>query len=246
MTALLGIAFPLYSSKSIDKKIDRAVAEIKKDSEKANKKQVAINNALLLAGSKDYWASTEVLEKLQADYPDDVYIDLLCGRNIFYIYYTSSDSPEINDGNISDIEKGIRHYLKVAKSKTMAQSGYLDLGAVFSDSIVHELCMMTGSILEYSGEHGGANYHELAVSVIRAIEGIFGIKSYRELADKDPTDVHIMNYTALNHRLAESYRRFGNINARAQYERTVWLYSMSKELDRSYEIEDCKNAMKTL
>ncbi len=247
ITTLVGVGLPIFSSIQIDKKIKNAVAKMQKDATKANQKQLVINNALLLSASRDYISSNQLIEKLMKEYPADPYLDLLYGRNVFYLFQASEHALTPKDNNISMLESGVEHYLRAATSKSIKQSNYYELGAVFSDSIIHELCIMTGLLIDYSMEHPGcSNYHRLTRSVLQAIEDLLGLHSLDAFADEDPTNTHIMNYTILNHQLAKSYEHFGNLKAKAQYEYTLKLYMISNELEYGGEKTDCVQAVERL
>ncbi len=247
VTAIFGIAFPMYSSRQMDKKIQAAVANLKKDIEKESKKQIGINSALLLFSSNDYAMSNDILKKLMQEYPQDVYLHLLFGRNVFYEFYAAQNPSEIKAENLHILEEGIEHYLKVAQSSPAKQSEYYELGAVFPDSIIHELCILTGRLLEYTSEHPTCgNYHKLARTVLHTIENLLGIKKPEDIGDEEPTNVHIMNYIILNRQLAESYEKFGSSNAEKQYERVLRLYDLSFGLDYEAEKATCQQALERL
>lgn len=245
LITIVGLAVPLYNSKTIDKKIKRAISNLKSESESITKKQLELTNALMLSASKEYGASNAILDRLIEKFPDDSYLHLLIARNIFQQFETITASS-LNNNDVDSIERAIQHFLYVAYN-TDIESEYYELGAVFPNSIVHELCYLTHTLVEYSiTQQGSGHYHKLTTKVLRAIEYMLNIHEFDDIANEDQTNVFIMNYVLLNHALAQSYMYFGNIKAKEQYEYALKLYQISTPLDYSSEIEDCRRAIKTL
>ncbi len=245
LVTVIGIAVPLYGNNQVDKKLQKAVDKIKSDNEVTMQKHLLINNAQMLAASKEYWTSNEILKELIKDDPDSVYLHLLIGRNVFYQYIVDKTSDEWYDDQLAEIEEAIGHYLFVA-DRAENDEGYYRLGTVFPSSIIHELCMLTSVLVTQSIEAGRSHYHKLTVSVINAIEKVLGIRDFDDVANEDQTNVYIMNYIALQHQLAKSYAHFGNIKAKEQYQRVLKLYSISHDLDYTEEIDDCRKALSEL
>ncbi|MBP3339097.1 MAG: hypothetical protein J6L69_06815 [Lachnospiraceae bacterium] len=246
LITILGFAVPLYNSKKIDRKIENAICEIKKENELINKKQLLLNNALMLSASSNYYSSNKILNRLVETDKSNSYLHLLIGRNIFHKYETVYIERELDYDEINEIEKAIKHFLFVADNSDKDEE-YYELGSVFSDSIIHELCMLTNRLIEFSIMHEyTGNYHKLAIRVIKAIEDLLGIKEFDDIVNEEQSNVHIMNYIILNHMLAKSYLHYGNIKAKEQYEYTIKLYSISKELDYEKEINDCYEAINSI
>lgn len=245
LITIVGFAVPLYNSKTIDKKIKKAISNLKSESEAITKKQLELTNALMLSASKEYGASNAILDRLIEKSPDDSYLHLLIARNIFQRFETITASS-LDNNDVDSIERAIQHFLYVAYN-TDIESEYYELGAVFPNSIVHELCYLTHTLVEYSiTQRGHGHYHKLTTKVLRAVEHILNIQEFDDIANEDQTNVFIMNYVTLNHALAQSYMYFGNIKAKEQYEYTLKLYQISTTLDYSSEIEECRRAIKTL
>lgn len=245
VVTIIGIVIPLYANVSVDRKIKKATIEIKAQHEKIMSRHVAINNALMLSASGDYWASNEILKDVLKEDCQNPYLHLLIGRNIF-LQYEGGTKPDVLDTEqTNDIEEAINYYLFVANSSS-AQENYYSLGLIFYNSIVHELCMLMGKLIQHSIESDSANYHKLTVRVIKAIEKILDIHEFDDIADEDQTNVHIMNYIALNHELAKSYEHFKNIKAKEQYEYTLKLYSISTEMNYENQMEECTQALERI
>lgn len=64
LVSVISIVIPLYNNKIIDKKIEKAISNLKEESNAINQKQISINNALMLSASKDYSTSNVILNKL--------------------------------------------------------------------------------------------------------------------------------------------------------------------------------------
>ena len=245
LVTIFGVAVPLYSNFRIDKKINNATRKMRKEYEKVMEKNISINNALMLSASKEYWSSNEILNDILREDKENAYLHLLIGRNYFLQYEGENQPRNLDEEDLKNIEDAINHYLFVANhSKT--EDRYYELGVIFPNSIIHELCMLTGKLIEHSLKGKRANYHKLTVSVLRAIEKILGIKDFDDIANDEPTNVHIMNYINLNHELAKSYAHFGNIKAKEQYLYTLKLYSISTDLDYKTEIDHCTKALAEL
>ena len=245
LITIVGFAVPLYNSKTIDKKIKRAISILKSESEAITKKQLELTNALMLSASKEYGASNAILDRLTEKSPDDSYLHLLIARNIFQRFETITASS-LDNNDVDSIERAIQHFLYVTYN-TDIESEYYELGAVFPNSIVHELCYLTHTLVEYSiTQRGHGHYHKLTTKVLRAIEYMLNIHEFDDIANEDQTNVFIMNYVLLNYALAQSYMYFGNIKAKEQYEYALKLYQISTTLDYSSEIEECRRAIKTL
>ncbi len=246
LVTIIGIFIPFYNNKKMDDKIEKAVLGFKEENEAILQKHVSINNALMLSASGEYWSSNEILKDLLKEDNQNSYLHLLIGRNIFLQYEGKESSPELNEEKIKEMETAIEHFLFVANN-TSAESKYYELGVIFPDSIIHELCILTGELIDYSLEHNTvSNYHKLAVKVIKAIEKALNIKDFDDIANEDQTNVHIMNYIGLNHALAKSYAHFGNIRAREQYTYTLKLYSISSDLDYSEQIAECREKINSI
>lgn len=245
LVTIFGVAVPLYSNFRIDKKINNATRKMRKEYEKVMEKNISINNALMLSASKEYWSSNEILNDILREDKENAYLHLLIGRNYFLQYEGENQSQNLDEEDLKNIEDAINHYLFVANhSKT--EDKYYELGVIFPSSIIHELCILTGKLIEHSLKGQCANYHKLTVSVLRAIEKVLGIKDFDDIANDEPTNVHIMNYINLNHELAKSYAHFGNIKAKEQYLYTLKLYSISTDLDYKKEIDSCTKALAEL
>ena len=245
LITIVGFAVPLYNSKTIDKKIKRAISNLKSESEAITKKQLELTNALMLSASKEYYASNAILNRLIEKHPDDSYLHLLIARNLFQ-QNEDKTASSLNSDDADNIEKAIQHFLYVAYNIDI-ESEYYELGVIFPDSIVHELCHLTHTLVEYSiTQRSHGHYHKLTTKVLRAIEHILDIHEFDDIANEDQTNVFIMNYVLLNHALAQSYMYFGNIKAKEQYEYTLKLYQIATTLDYSSEINDCRRAIKTL
>lgn len=238
LVTIFGIVAPLYANSQINKKIEHSSEKIKKEYEKELQKNIAVNNALMLSATKDYWASNNILSEVIKKDSDNPYLHLLIGRNTFLQYETQESFPELSAEALEEIEEAIQHYIFVANN-TSTDETYYSLGAVFPDSIIHELCMLTSTLINYSIENPHTHYHKITNQVIKAIEKILSIKNFDDIANEDQTNVHIMNYIILNHDLAKSYQHFGDIRAKAQYEYVLKLYSISSELDYSDNIDEC-------
>ena len=245
VVTVIGIVVPIYANIKTDKKIKSATNKMKAENEELMKKYISINNALMLSASKDYWSSNVILKDILKTDKENAYLHLLIGRNIFLQYIIECAPNELSAEHREDLEEAVNHYLFVAEhSKT--KDNYFTLGVIFPDSIIHELCILTNRLIEDSLTNNAPNYHKLAVSVIKTIEKVLGIKSFDDIANEDQTNVHLMNYIGLNHELAKSYEHFGNIKAKEQYLYTIKLYSVSKELDYKSEIEECNKALERL
>lgn len=245
LVTIFGVAVPLYSNFRIDKKINSATKRLRKEQEKIMGKNLLINNALMLSASKEYWSANEILNDILKEDKDNAYLHLLIGRNYFLQYEVENQPQKLDDEDLQNIEDAINHYLFVAEhSKT--EDKYYELGVIFPDSIVHELCILTGKLIEHSLEGKHSHYHKLTVSVLKAIEKVLGIKNFDDIADDEQDHVHIMHYVGLNHDLAKSYAHFGNVKAKKQYQYTLKLYSISKELDYSKQIAECNAAISEL
>ena len=245
LVTIFGVAVPLYSNFRIDKKINNSTKRLRKEQEKLMEQNLSVNNALMLSASKEYWASNEVLKDILKENKDNAYLHLLIGRNLFLQYGDENLEESLSDEALRDIEEAINHYLFVA-NHTKAEDKYYALGVIFPDSIIHELCILTSTLIAHSVKGQCANYHKLTVSVLRAIEKVLGIKDFDDIANDEPTNVHIMNYINLNHELAKSYAHFGNIKAKEQYLYTLKLYSISTDLDYKKEIDSCTKALAEL
>lgn len=245
LVTIFGVAVPLYSNFRIDKKINNATKRLKKDQEDIIEKNLLINNALMLAASKEYWSSNEILKDILKEDNDNTYLHLLIGRNYFLQYEGENQPQNLNEEDLQNIEDAINHYLFVANHSN-TEDKYYELGVIFPNSIIHELCILTSKLIEHSLKGQCANYHKLTSSVLKAIEKILGIKNFDDIANDEPTNVHIMNYIGLNHELAKSYAHFNNIKAKEQYEYTLKLYSISADLDYTEEIAQCQAAIKNL
>lgn len=245
LVTILGIAVPLYSNFRIDKKINSATKKMRKETEALLEKNFCINNALMLSASGDYWSSNKILKDILKQDKKNVYLRLLIGRNHF-LQYTGENQPQnLDEEDLQNIEDAINHYLFVANHSN-TEDKYYELGVIFPNSIIHELCILTSKLIEHSMKGQCANYHKLTVSVLRAIEKILGIKVFDDIANDEPSNVHIMNYINLNHELAKSYAHFGNIKAKEQYLYTLKLYSISTDLDYKKEIDSCTKALAEL
>ena len=199
----------------------------------------------MLSASKEYWSSNEILNDILREDKENAYLHLLIGRNYFLQYEGENQPQNFDEEDLKNIEDAINHYLFVANhSKT--EDRYYELGVIFPNSIIHELCMLTNKLVEHSLKRNCANYHKLTVAVLKAIEKILGIKDFDDIANDEPTNVHIMNYINLNHALAKSYAYFGNIKAKEQYLYTLKLYSISTDLDYKTEIDHCTKALTEL
>ena len=242
---VIGFAVPLYSKRSVDKKIKDAIKLINKENEIMNAKQIAISNALMLSASESYYASNKILEKLLEKDKNDSYLNLLIARNIFLKYVDYKRSRlELND--IYEIKRAIDCYIFVANNRG-DETEFYELGAVFSNNIIHELCTLTGCLFDYYEDKGVcSDSHKVAVKVIETIKKILGFNSFSDIANEDQTNVHLMNYIGLNHRLADSYYRFGHIDAKKQYEYVLKLYSISDELNYEKQKEECTDKIKEL
>ena len=245
LVTIFGVAVPLYSNFRIDKKINNATRKMRKEYEKVMEKNISINNALMLSASKEYWSSNEILNNVLREDKENAYLHLLIGRNHFLQYEGENQPQNLDEEDLKNIEDAINHYLFVANHSN-TEDKYFELGVIFPNSIIHELCILTGKLIEHSLKGQYANYHKLTVSVLRAIEKILGIKDFDDIANDEPTNVHIMNYTNLNHELAKSYAHFGNIKAREQYQYTLRLYYISNEIDYRQEIDECTAAISRL
>ena len=245
LVTIFGVAVPLYSNFRIDKKINNSTKRLRKEQEKIMEQNLSVNNALMLSASKEYWASNEVLKDILKENKDNAYLHLLIGRNLFLQYGDENLEESLSDEALRDIEEAINHYLFVA-NHTKAEDKYYALGVIFPDSIIHELCILTSTLIAHSLKGQCANYHKLTVSVLRAIEKVLGIKGFDDIANDEQTNVHIMNYINLNHALAKSYAYFGNIKAKEQYLYTLKLYSISTDLDYKKEIDSCTKALAEL
>lgn len=245
LVTIFGVAVPLYSNFRIDKKINNATSKMRKEYEKVMEKNISINNALMLSASKEYWSSNEILNDILREDKENAYLHLLIGRNYFLQYEVENPPHKLDDEDLQNIEDAINHYLFVAEhSKT--EDRYYELGVIFPNSIVHELCILTGKLIKHSLEGKHSHYHKLTVSVLKAIEKVLGIKGFDDIANEEQGHVHIMHYVGLNHDLAKSYAHFGNVKAKKQYQYTLKLYSISDELDYNREIAECKKALAEL
>ncbi len=239
LVTILGIAIPLYDRKNINQKIKDAIQKLQEENKVLNQRQLTLNNALMLSASKDYYTSNTLLEKLLQEDKKDAYIHLLIGRNTFLQYESEDLERELTDDDRDEIEKAIEHFIFVVNNLNN-ESNFYELGSVFPDSVIHELCMLTTELINSSiNDEMCSNYHKLTVRVIKTIEQILKIESFDDIANEDQTNVHIMNYKNLNHALAESYKTFGNIKAISQYEYTLSLYKISSDLNEAEAIEDC-------
>lgn len=239
LVTILGIAIPLYDRKNINKKIQEEIKKMQEETKNLNQRQLTLNNALMLSASKDYCISNTLLEKLLQEDKQDAYIHLLIGRNTFLQYESEELDRELTDDDRVEIEKAIEHFIFVVNNLNN-ESNFYELGSVFPDSVIHELCMLTTELIYSSiNDEMVSNYHKLTVRVIKTIEQILKIESFDDIANEDQTNVHIMNYKKLNHVLAESYKTFGNIKAINQYKYTLSLYKISSELNEAEAIEDC-------
>lgn len=245
LVTIFGVAVPLYSNFRIDKKINNSTKRLRKEQETLMEQNLSVNNALMLSASTEYWASNEILKDILKENKDNAYLHLLIGRNLFLQYGDENLEKALNDEALRDIEEAINHYLFVA-NHTKAEEKYYALGVIFPDSIIHELCILTSTLIAHSLRGQCANYHKLTVSVLRAIEKVLGFKDFDDIANDEPTNVHLMNYISLNHELAKSYAHYGNIKAKAQYQYTLKLYSISSEIDYSQEIDECTAAISRL
>lgn len=245
LVTIFGVAVPLYSNFRIDKKISNATRKMRKEYEKVMEKNISINNALMLSASKEYWSSNEILNDILREDKENAYLHLLIGRNYFLQYEDENQPQNLDEEDLKNIEDAINHYLFVANhSKT--EDRYYELGVIFPNSIIHELCILTSILIEHSLKGQCANYHKLTVSVIKAIEKVLGFNDFDDIANDEPTNVHLMNYINLNHELAKSYAYFGNIKAKEQYLYTMKLYSISTDLDYKTEIDHCTKALAKL
>ena len=245
LVTIFGVAVPLYSNFRIDKKINNATRKMQKEHEKVMEKNISINNALMLSASKEYWSSNEILNDILRGDKENAYLHLLIGRN-YFLQYKGEDQPQnLDEEDLKNIEDAINHYLFVANNSKM-EDRYYELGVIFPNSIIHELCILTSILIEHSMKGQCANYHKLTVSVIKAIEKVLGFKDFDDIANDEPTNVHLMNYINLNHELAKSYAYFGNIKAKEQYLYTLKLYSISTDLDYKTEIDHCTKALAKL
>lgn len=245
LVTIFGVAVPLYSNFRIDKKINNSTKRLRKEQEKIMEQNLSVNNALMLSASKEYWASNAILKDILKENKDNAYLHLLIGRNLFLQYGDENLEESLSDEALRDIEEAINHYLFVT-NHTKAEDKYYALGVIFPDSIIHELCILTSTLIAHSLKGQCANYHKLTVSVLRAIERVLGIKDFDDIANDEQTNVHIMNYINLNHELAKSYAHFGNIKAKEQYLYTLKLYSISTDLDYKKEIDSCTKALAEL
>lgn len=244
--AVLGVIIPLYYTKKIDQKIKNAISDFKKESEALNQKQLSINNALMLSASKDYWTSNKILYKVLEKNKKDTYLHLLIGRNIFFQYTQEFTNQISNDEQAEEVEKGVEHFLFVADNIN-TESEYYDLGSVFPNSIVHELCVLMNKLIDYSLEYQySPNYHKLTSKVIKSIEKMLDIKTFDDIANQEQSSVYLMHYKDINHALAKSYKHFGNIKAKEQYEYALKLYTISNELDYKTAIKDCLDNLNLL
>lgn len=173
---------------------------------------------------------------------------LLAGRNAVLEYVLDIpdyEERQLNEDEIEEVEKAVEHYLFVANN-SKSESEYFELGAIFSDSIIHELCMLICTLIDYSMEHEGvSNYHKLTVKVLKAIEKMLGIKDFDDIVNEEQSNVHIMNYIGLNHTLAKSYMHFGNAKAKKQFEYALELYSIDPVLNCEH-IGECKKIIESL
>jgi len=245
LVTIFGVAVPLYSNFRIDKKINNATRKMRKEYEKVMEKNISINNALMLSASKEYWSSNEILNDILREDKENAYLRLLIGRNYFLQYEGENQPQNLDKEDLKNIEDAINHYLFVANhSKT--EDRYYELGVIFPNSIIHELCILTSILIEHSLKGQCANYHKLTVSVIKAIEKFLGFKDFDDIANDEPTNVHLMNYINLNHKLAKSYAHYGNIKAKEQYQYTLNLYYISNEIDYTHQIDECTAAISRL
>lgn len=245
LVTIFGVAVPLYSNFRIDKKINSATKKMRKETEALLEKNFCINNALMLSASGDYWSSNKILKDILKEDKKNVYLRLLIGRNHFLQYTGETQPQNLDEEDLQNIEDAINHYLFVANHSN-TEDKYYELGVIFPNSIIHELCILTSKLIEHSMKGQCANYHKLTVSVLRSIEKVLGIKDFDDIVNDEQTNVHIMNYINLNHELAKSYAHFGNIKAKEQYLYTLKLYSISTDLDYKKEIDSCTKALAEL
>lgn len=95
-------------------------------------------------------------------------------------------------------------------------------------------------------QNGRADYHKLAVKVLRTIEKVLKFDSFDDIANEDQTNVHLMNYKGLNFELAKSYRFYGNIKAKEQFEYCLQLFTISADDGYEKEIDECKEALREI
>lgn len=251
LVTLFGIGIPLYNQHSIDKKIKAASSELWRQSAEIDRRRTAIMNAAMLSASKEYGISNDILRRLLKDEAgeDDTYLHLMIGRNVFYEYYVErlgGGDLALTDAGRREAENAIEHYL-IAAGRADGAASYYELGAVFPDSIAHELSILTSMLIESSINTAGCgNYHALTVRVLRATEKILGVSSFDDIANMDQTNVFLMNYIVLQRDLARSYMHFGNVKAREQYEYVLKLYTISNEIDYESEIADCRQRIAEL
>lgn len=245
LITIISFAIPLYNTKLVDKKIEKSLVEFKRESQKISQRQTIINNALMLSSSNDYSISNSILQRVLEKEQDNVYIHMLMGRNIFFEYETRAND-NIGEDDTEKIISGINHFIFVAEHIEPDLEFY-ELGSIFPNSIIHELCILTEKLLDYSmSKTYSKNYHKLAVRVIKTIEKLLNINDFDDIANEDQTNVFIMNYVGLNHELAKSYKHFKNTKAKEQYEYTLNLYSISSDINYHTQKEECIAALKTL
>ncbi|MCD8107070.1 MAG: hypothetical protein LUE20_03780 [Oscillospiraceae bacterium] len=247
LVSVVGIAVPVYMNAKVDNKIRRELIKFKKVLEKSRVENIKINNALMLSASQEYWSSNEILEKCLNEDQSSVYLHLLVGRNVFLAYEKQwKDSSKRSEDQIKAIQKAVEYYI-FAIEHSSDDNKYYNLGAVFENSVVHELCILTGELLRYSTEEEGrANYHKLAVKVIRTIEKVLHYDSFDDIANDDQTNVYLMFYKLLNFDLAKSYLFFGNIMGKEQFEYALKLFTISADIAYDNEISECKEALDSL
>lgn len=182
LVTIFGVAVPLYSNFRIDKKINNSTKRLRKEQEKIMEQNLSVNNALMLSASKEYWASNAILKDILKENKDNAYLHLLIGRNLFLQYGDENLEESLSDEALRDIEEAINHYLFVT-NHTKAEDKYYALGVIFPDSIIHELCILTSTLIAHSLKGQCANYHKLTVSVLRAIERVLGIKDFDDIAN---------------------------------------------------------------
>ena len=194
LITVIGFAVPLYNSKKIDKKIKKAIKKLKKKNDEINQRQIFVNNALMLSASGDYFSSNKILNNIIKTDENNCYLHLLIGRNIFCQYESIDLNRELTQEEAKEIEKAVEHYIFVGNN-IGKELEYYELGAVFPDNIIHELCILINRLIEYSiNQPYTPCYHKLTVKVIKIIEKILDINEFDDIVNEDQTNVFIMNY----------------------------------------------------
>lgn len=245
VVTVLGVAVPFYQGRNVDKKIKKRLEDLSRENDRLAQKQTMLNSAMALSVSKEYRSSNEILDKLIWDYPEDEYLRLIFGRNVYFEYYVERDGQNLSREDAERIEKGVQQFLYVADHMD-PNLEYYEMGSVFPDSIIHELCGLSHRLLEYGKNAEMPVYHRLVRQVIETVEKLLKLQDFTDIANFDQTDVFIMNYKELAFALADSYEHFGNVLALSQFERAKMLYSISPDPDYGEEIARCDEAIRRL